>query len=485
VRLLKFPGEQRNSQDKSANITCVQLLMKSGAVGSSSSISSSQSTRGEVTDIEHVVECEPTSDELQRCSSWASFPLPPVEPKKWMLSPNMEHHLQQTNPHARGHLQTHAGQIMQMMILLLVICTYAACPLTVSWAKVVGMDNEVPIKGRPFKESSIIVVSWALIAFVGLALSAVTGGYRSVAQCLDKRAILMFAPAGAGWAIADVCEVLAVTRIDPATYGVISQARLLGSAAACWLMRGIHQTQLQWGVLGALTLVCMAYCVIPDVPAKSHALTEQQEAQTSLNEQIVGFTFALGKVALSVLSGVYGERCFKAASADGNPSGLHIQMTQISFSSMVSAFIGYCVICNECGEDVWDFFGGPDGAWDYRTVLLSCIYCWREWICNLCVKRFDSLVKNICNAVSLVVTYVITVAASREKTFSALKVMLLFTVVAQVVNYSATRRSVTTAVKTSDEEAPRKMQDCETVANIPVAEYRHGLSRPARTSGHL
>ena len=42
-------------------------------------------------------------------------------------------------------------------------------------------------------------------------------------QCFDLQHIIIFAPAGIGWAMADVCEVLAVARIDPATYGVLSQ----------------------------------------------------------------------------------------------------------------------------------------------------------------------------------------------------------------------------------------------------------------------
>jgi len=512
-RLLKSSGEQERAKRKSSTMNFLQLLTKSGAVGSPSSdicaaeflnyrqknlqwrTGSSQGARGEVTDIERAAGSTPAGNELHRCSSWPTFPLPPVERKIWMLSPDMECDLQDAYPHIWRQLQTHAGLILQMVILLLVVLTYAACPLTVSWAKVVGIENEVPIKGRPFKESSVIVVSRGLIALVGLALSAATGGYRSVAQCLDKSSMLMFAPAGAGWAIADVCEVLAVARIDPATYGVISQARLLGSAAACWLIRGMRQTQLQWGVLGALSLVCMAYCVVPDDPVTNDerlfrwrfaALTErfssqqQQQVQSPLHEQMIGYTLALAKVALSVISGVYGETCFKAASANGSPPELHIQMTQIGFSSMVSAIIGHCVICQVSGEDMWDFFGGPDGVWDYRTFLLACIYCWREWICNLCVKRFDSLVKNICNAVALVVTYGITVVASKEKPFSALKVLLLLAVVAEVVNYSATRRTVTPAVKKAEEGTPSKTTDFEMVTDIPVAEYCPGLPRPPR-----
>ena len=108
--------------------------------------------------------------------------------------------------------------------------------------------------------------SWVLICTVGLSLSFLSGGWKHVRlrvahsklglaamaakpiehmlksvenmlnmrrkrhekplgrHCFELQHIIIFAPAGIGWAMADVCEVLAVARIDPATYGVLSQA---------------------------------------------------------------------------------------------------------------------------------------------------------------------------------------------------------------------------------------------------------------------
>lgn len=422
-----------------------------------------EGAHGEITDLEAKDSTlSSPSGEMHRCSSWPLLEREYSSRKLWLLSPDLESDLRKGFPQIWHRLQSHAGLFLQMLVLVLVVCTYAACPLTVSWAKVVNHedvgDGSVPIKGRPFKESSVIVASWTLIAAVGLLLSSTLGGRKAVRQCLDREAIVRFAPAGVGWSLADVCEVLAVARIDPATYGVISQARLLGAAAACWLLRGMRQTRLQWGVLLSLSLVCMGYCLVPDeaIPNKQRLLDWRlAQAEVRINwyleagdvvksdseakDYFLGLALALGKVALSVLSGVYGETCFKLN--DGSPpQELHIQMTQISFSSALAALIGHCLLCWQMGENPGEFFSGPDGHWTYRTVVVSCVYCWREWICNLCVKRFDSLVKNICNAVALVVTYFFTVAVTGEKPFCPLKVILLVAAVIEVVNYVATRR---------------------------------------------
>jgi hypothetical protein len=406
-----------------------------------------------------------------------------LDRKLWILKPEAEGDLQILFPRLWARLQSDA---VLLLILLLVVCTYAACPLTVSWAKIVGYDKKDgrPVKGRPFKESSLIVVSWGLMAVVGLALSAVLGGRRALRQCFKWRAIILFAPAGLGWALADVCEVLAVARIDPATYGVISQARLLSSAAACWLIRGMGQTRLQWGILAALSLVCMAYCAVPDgsVPNQARLLRWRlMNTELSINveklsilspaapDQMTPVTLALAKVLLSVLCGVYGEACFKYAGClSDKPLELYVQMTQISFSGALGAIMGYFAICNLQNESPREFFRGPDGDWGRRTMVVAIMYCWREWICNICVKRFDSLVKNICNALALIVTYAFTVAVSCEKPFSLLKVLLLLAVVGEVINYSQTRRGTMSPSRADTSSHKRKHRDIE----LPVDEYR-------------
>lgn len=379
-------------------------------------------------------------------------------------------------------LETQVVHALELLILLLMVFTYAACPLAVSWSKVVGFEqhgNEiVPIKGRPFKEGSVLIVAWAISALAGLLLSACLGGAKALRSCLDWRSALMFAPCGIGWALADVCEVLAVSRIDPATYSVLSQSRLLSAAVACWVFRGMTQTRLQWGMLSGLTLICMAYCIVPDASVatnedmlyrwrlakfellvKRAPTSDEPSGGTDMQlSYVIGVAFAMSKIALSVLSGVYGESRFKVKVApDGTaPPALYVQMTQISVSSTLAAIAGYCVICTYEEESILDLWSGPDGVWDGRTVFLAVVYCWREWNSNIVTKRFDSLVKQICNAAALVVTYVFTVFYSKEKPFSVLKALLLVIVVIAVLDYVETRRSSSSSPK---------------AATIPVAEY--------------
>eukprot|EP00448_Togula_jolla_P022483 CAMPEP_0170590910 /NCGR_PEP_ID=MMETSP0224-20130122/12121_1 /TAXON_ID=285029 /ORGANISM="Togula jolla, Strain CCCM 725" /LENGTH=532 /DNA_ID=CAMNT_0010914737 /DNA_START=1 /DNA_END=1599 /DNA_ORIENTATION=- len=457
---------------------------------------SAEGARGEVSDIDPpqkqgdtpklstITTTTPPVPIVSRALSWPQFQMP--ERKLWMLRDELETDLMESHPLIFTWLQSQAGSLLQVSVLLLVVFTYAACPLTVSWATVVGYDNRgVPIKGRPFKESSVIIVSWCFSIITGLTISFLIGGFPAVKRCLDRRSIIRFSPAGVGWALADVCEVLAVARIDPAMYGVISQARLIASASALWCLRGVRQTWLQWGILFSLTVVCMAYCLAPDDPIPNqerlkfwriHDLfsrdSEEEEAQELFQERMVGVSLALSKVALSVLSGVYGETVFKT-SQDGERPELHVQMTQISFSSAFVACVGYTAICWMEEEDPRDFFAGSDGHWTKRTLAVSLVYCWREWICNFCVKIFDSLAKNICNAMALVITYFFTVVVTKERPFSALKVMLLLAVVGEVVNYVGTRW---TAHGTGD--APEDPPESTGSVDFCVKEYQEAFVPP-------
>jgi len=57
-----------------------------------------------------------------------------------------------------------------------------------------------------------------------------------------------------------------------------------------------------------------------------------------------GVLLALMKVVLSVLSGVYGETCFKLAPNAGNgvtAPELHVQMTQIAMSATLAGWVTY------------------------------------------------------------------------------------------------------------------------------------------------
>ena len=104
------------------------------------------------------------------------------------------------------------------------------CPLSVEGGSKSGRDD-LGLSQRLLsgQSSSIFQRCFSKSSSIGLIIKEVKASRNHLKtcpcrHCFDLRHIIMFAPAGVEWAMADVCEVLAVARIDPATYGVLSQA---------------------------------------------------------------------------------------------------------------------------------------------------------------------------------------------------------------------------------------------------------------------
>ena len=71
-------------------------------------------------------------------------------------------------------------------------------------------------------------------------------------------------PCGFLFSIADVSEVLAQGGIDPTTYIVLSQARLLLTALVMKWRVGKGQTTLQWMDLMILTVMIIVFQMMPN-----------------------------------------------------------------------------------------------------------------------------------------------------------------------------------------------------------------------------
>lgn len=249
-------------------------------------------------------------------------------------------------------------------------------------------------------------------------------GLKWVKKCFDLRIILKFGPASIGWVTADLCEVLAVGAMDPATYAVITQGRLLLAAITCRIMLSRHQTPLQWVQLISLTLILITYCVL----GKGFGTSA-----------IAPLFFTSVKVVLSVLSGVWGELNFKEIQVP-----FCVQLCTINMIGWPFSFVNILAVSLIPGMPPamnvfeYGFFGGEAFGMDYRACIVMAFYIFREWSTNICVKKFDSIVKNICNASASLVTYCIGVALAQEA-FQMDKMMLIMVVVFEVGAYSMSK----------------------------------------------
>lgn len=323
----------------------------------------------------------------------------------------------------------------QALLLLGTTIGYALAPITIDWAMTVGQDQAgQPIKGMPFLPATIVCGSRIIggsLLFVAVLINDI-----SLKMVFKPSNILPWLPIGAGYAAADLFEILACSnnKIDPATYIVLSQGRLMASAVAMRLVMGAKQTAMQWTIILCSLMVVIAWEWVPADVYSSFAWDKTEISSA----WVAGIGCTLIKMALSVILGILCQRQFQ----NNAEVPFLVQMLRIEFVSGVMAIA--LVPVNMWWID-WKhgFFGGKpeNGAatgWGIKAIVLVAFYVYFELVPALCVKRINVLAKSFCTAASCIITYVISVV-SRGIVPNPLKVLLSLILVLNISQYGASK----------------------------------------------
>merc|ERR1719197_1011611 len=88
-----------------------------------------------------------------------------------------------------------------------------------------------------------------------------------------------------------------------------------------------------------------------------------------------------------------------------------VQLCNMSVSGTLCALVALPMSCMLTGTtDVLmenGLFSGPDFPfrWDRRVIAVIAVYQAREWITNIVVKKFDAVMKNLCNSGAALVSF--------------------------------------------------------------------------------
>ena len=169
---------------------------------------------------------------------------------------------------------------------------------------------------------------------------------------------------------------------------------------------GTSQTTLQWIDLAVLTLLVVIFQFIPSTFETAGPGTKVFPAPGSKGVPGIGKPCAFLKIMMSVIAGVYSQKLFQ-----GDSMPFVVQLCNQSVTSTIMAIVALPVSCMLTGSlDVLleqGLFAGADHpyGWDRRVVAVIGIYQAREWICNVVVKKFDAVIKNLCNAGAALVSF--------------------------------------------------------------------------------
>jgi hypothetical protein len=309
-------------------------------------------------------------------------------------------------------------------------------------------QEETPeYKGKPYLDATPVAFTKICMVFpLGVALAFAYGGIGEVYTCFQADVLWAMLPCGFLFSIADTSEILAQGGIDPTTYIVLSQARLLLTALLMKWSVGTGQTSLQWMDLVNLTFLIIIFQMLPN-----DFVTSTAKVATVKDNAAMGVIMTMAKVLLSVYAGVAQQKAMQGNSPGGRVSFIaQVTAQQVCGIPAILLALPLCSSVRETPLSVYGFWGGPDGGWDFRTFGVVAAYTLKNYLVSLVIKRFDALIKNICNAGACLLTYwwatsvthklpglyVADGDETRLNQAAIVKIFLIFSVLVTVVTYS-------------------------------------------------
>mmetsp|Transcript_82734 Transcript_82734/g.146073 ORF Transcript_82734/g.146073 Transcript_82734/m.146073 type:complete len:340 (-) Transcript_82734:157-1176(-) len=238
----------------------------------------------------------------------------------------------------------------------------------------------------PYGKATPCVINSAVDIVIGNAIAFLIGGMPGLKQCWDPVPLKVFSSIAVVYAVGDFLEMQSMSVMGGAAYQILLQSKLLVTALIVWYVRGMRQTALQWNVLVTIALAMSAFVLVGDSSEGSF--------------QPIGLLFVVAKVFFSCLCAVLAEKHLKAFKE----IPIYAQVAQLKFAWLwMSLFLTLCFDGNVREQGFWT-------GWDSRTVVVAISWVCKGWSTFLVLKNLDSVLKNIGEAVAILVIYVFDVA---------------------------------------------------------------------------
>ena len=195
-------------------------------------------------------------------------------------------------------------------------------------------------------------------------------------------------------------QYVAASNLDPATFQVTYQMKILTTAAFSVLLLRKKLSSNQW-----LSLLCLAIGVgIVQIQAGQGGVSPS----TALLEMnpMKGFSAVVAACFISGLAGVYFEMILKTSQTD-----LWIRNLQLSLFSFLPALAPIIFTRNASGYDTEDGFISSlfrnFGVWPWATVFVQVL---GGLVTAMVIKYSDNILKGFATSLSIVISFLASVA---------------------------------------------------------------------------
>jgi len=318
----------------------------------------------------------------------------------------------------------------QVALFAIFVLTRAIHPTIIDASK--SVDEFTGKKSFAYGEMTVVFAE-TVVSLVAAQLMALgLGGKQAWKDIWRPAPMMVFSCIGVGFAIGDFLEMASMGSLGGAAYQVLLQSKLLITALMMWGIKGTKQSSLQWNIL---LLVMFSMCV--------YMIGSSGGGSDSGSIPIMGVVNVLLKVTVSCFCSVLSDKYMK----DYQHQPVYIQIAQFKCAWSVTI-----LILSFCDGKTWQAEDGFLTGWDTVTVGVLLSFTIKCWTTMYLLAIFDSVLKNIGEAVSVLVIYFMQVFLPVfEDKFEIPKFLSVMVVILSVIAYVGSKTVVEKARKYDSE----------------------------------
>mmetsp|Transcript_15711 Transcript_15711/g.31837 ORF Transcript_15711/g.31837 Transcript_15711/m.31837 type:complete len:340 (-) Transcript_15711:221-1240(-) len=301
------------------------------------------------------------------------------------------------------------------------VFTRAIHPTIIDASKEV--DPDTGKKSFPYGEMTVVLME-TVVTIVVAQLMAIAGGMDEWKSIWKPAPMKVFSFIGFVYALGDYLEMASMGSLGGAAYQILLQSKLIITALMMWAIKGTKQTTLQWNIL---ILVMLSMCV--------YMIGGSSGGDGSI--PIMGVINVLLKVTVSCFCAVLSDKYMK----DYKTEPIYVQLVQFKCAWFVT-ILALTFVDGKTWAN--GFFTG----WSGVTLGVLASFTVKGWSTMYLLAILDSVLKNIGEAVAVLVIYVAQVALPAfEDQFEVPTFLSVMVVILSVTAYVGSKSVVEKAQK--------------------------------------
>uniref|UniRef100_A0A0G4GQU9 EamA domain-containing protein n=1 Tax=Chromera velia CCMP2878 TaxID=1169474 RepID=A0A0G4GQU9_9ALVE len=387
-----------------------------------------------------------------------------------VFSPEFQEQLKSDHPNVKSFLDSWKGILFQGVLVILVTLQYALNPNLVAWSLPIRTDEDGTVRRvQNYFPPALLVFTSMVSSCLCSSLLAVFEDREGLRAAVNFRNHWAFAPVAVGYSLADLFGVFSLSAggVDATTYALLSQLKLVGTALLL-LTWGRGQTGVGWCLLMAISWSMVGY----SLEGKSSSGSASGPSATGL--------ICLGiKLSLSIVCGCLCDQRLKTVNAPFLAQLIYGKSLFYGAASAFSFVVQLTFFVPEGWSGKYHFFNGPDGGapWTWRTVVLGLWYVSKDFAIVALLKHLDVIVKNLANAMSMLLTYGMAVAVFQTTSASFGKLAWVVVVSLQVAAFGIDKIG---GRQSGEKEKEKKVLPCTDEEKGEVSELVEEKSVPLK-----